>query len=197
MSGLRNNQFSVCMQGIGEVYVLGLCLVVTLTLGSFLGVLIIERHVVKPSTLMYLLFFGGFIVGIFQVWGIISYTLIAFQVVALFQVDSQRWLILLALLLTQTSETSRMLLNYQDGNPWLHALAFAGVLLTPILCTLAYYLLNRDTVSEEPPYTDCRSCGYNLTGTLRGQRSECPECGHPVSDYQRIQSNLDQHKHAG
>ncbi len=194
MSGFRNNLFTTCMQGISEVYLLGLSLVFVLSLGGLLGVLIVEHGFVQSSAFFYLLWVGGFVVGLFQVWGIISYTLIAFQVIALFHVDSKRWLILLSLLLTQTGETTRMLLNYHDHSPWLHAIALFGVILIPILCATAYYYLDRESIIEQAPYTDCRSCGYNLIGTLEDNRAECPECGQPITDYQRIQSTLDQRK---
>jgi len=197
MSGYRNNLFSVCVDAVGSVYVLSLGLVFTLILGGFFGVWIVEGVATNSSTLMALFWFGGVFVGMAQLWGMISYTLIAFEVIALFHVDTRRWLILLTLLLTQTCETSRMLLHYQDDSPWLHAAAMLGVIIMPILSVVAYQLLNREPKLEEAAYTDCRSCGYNLAGTLKDNRNECPECGHPVTDYQRIQANLDRHKQDG
>ena len=195
MSGYRNNLFSTCMGGIGAVYILSLSLIFVLLLGGLLGLWIAEGITGYTNSMLAAFWFGGIIVGLLQLWGIIAYTLIAFHIIALFRVDTYRWMILISILLTQTSESARMLINFNDHGPWLHALAVAGMILPSILCAVAYYYLNRDTAMEEAPYTDCRSCGYNLAGTLRDNRTECPECGQPVTEYQRVQSNLDRQKH--
>lgn len=197
MSGYRNNLLSYCLDGVGAVYGLGLGLVFTLFLGSFFGVMIVYQTAHAPTMFSPLLWFGGVLVGLTQLWGIISYTLIAFEMIALFRVESHRWLILLTILGVQTCETTRMLLDYQDMSPWLQAIPFLGVLVFPILGMLAYRYLVCEPVADSAPYTDCRSCGYNLTGSLQADRTECPECGEPVTQYQHIQSLIDKRKPGG
>jgi predicted RNA-binding Zn-ribbon protein involved in translation (DUF1610 family) len=185
MPGYHSNLFGYFLDGIGAVYVLGLGLACSLLLGSYLGVAIVHHSLFSLSPIYTLLWFGGVLTGIMQVWGVLSYTLIAFELIALFRASSYRWLILLTILLMQTCETSRMLLHFKDNSAWLQAAALTGIVLLPVLNLVLYRYFESAPQKSEAPYTDCRSCGYNLTGTLAAHGTSCPECGEPVSQYQQ------------
>ncbi len=192
MSGYHGNRFSYCLDGAGAVYILGLGLVCCLFLGSFFGAVIVHHHIYNVSVIHTLLWFGAVLTGVAQVWGILSYTLIAFEVIALFRVSSHRWLVLLTILGMQTCETSRMLLYHQDKSPWLQAISISGIVLLPVLNLVLYRYFERAPQNDEVPYTNCRSCGYNLTGTLAARGTSCPECDEPVSQYQHVRSIAEQ-----
>ncbi len=197
MSGYHNNLLSYCLDGAGAVYLLGLGLAVSLALGSFVGVMIVAGSAHHLTVISAIFWIGGVLFGLAQVWGFLSYILISLEVIALFRVESQRWLILLTIMLVQTCETARMLLDAQDRSPWLQAAAVSGVLIFPILGLAAYRYLDRTPATDDAPYTDCRACGYNLTGTLAASRTSCPECGEAITQYQQVKSMVDQRKLGG
>lgn len=186
MPGYHSNLFGYFLDGVGLVITLLFGLAISLLLGCVFGGLIVYQEVINEPIAYWFLWFGIAVAGVVQVWGLLSYLIIGFEVVALFRVDSQRWLVLLTILLVQMCETSRMLLDYDDRSPWLQALAIAGILLFPIINIVLYRYFEQSPSKDEAPYTDCRSCGYNLTGTLAARGTSCPECGEPVSQYQHV-----------
>ena len=192
MSGYHHTLLGYCLEGVGLVVTLFAGLIICLMLGCVFGLLIVHHHFFDAPMFYGLLWFGVAVVGIMQVWGLLSYLVIGFEAVALFRIDSHRWLVLLAILLIQTCETTRMLLYRQDSSLWLQALAILGVLLFPILHLVIYRCIERGGGEQEAPYTDCRNCGYNLTGSLAARCKSCPECGEPISQYQLIRSVAEQ-----
>ena len=192
MPGYHNNLLSYCLDGAKAVFVLMFGLICSLWLGCVLGLLIVHQEFIDVPMAYWFLWFVVALAGLIQLWGFLSYLIIGFEVIALFRVDSHRWLVLLTILLIQTCEMIRSLLDYDDFSPWLQALAILGILLFPAIHFLLHHYLEDRPGKQEASYTDCRSCGYNLTGSLAARGTSCPECGEPVSQYQHVRSIAEQ-----
>jgi predicted RNA-binding Zn-ribbon protein involved in translation (DUF1610 family) len=49
--------------------------------------------------------------------------------------------------------------------------------------TALFFMLRRhDLAQSDPDNPTCFACGYNLTGSLMGKQTKCPECGTPISE---------------
>lgn len=127
----------------------------------------------------------GVVMGLIQGWGVIAYFLLFALLVSLARTEGSALHLLLATLLVQTAESTRLFATWGPTH-WAPLTLLLGLVIA-VYAAVLYADRNGRRLRAQRRYRRnmgrCVTCGYDLRTSIRAGARHCPECGLEIPRY--------------